>query len=142
MRTLGLAFCCFVLGLLALSVTPAARADTGPIDCTNGCTIVTCATTPCTVWHCDSNGCIPVGQYQRIPHPQAAPQPQASVQQYKPAFDQVCDIAGKQPCAVKTCQGDRCTILMFDGKSFVTVGQVDNVEKMIERANTQRVEGH
>jgi hypothetical protein len=60
-----------MLGMAMLMAAPAARAS-GPTDCTSGCEIVTCDATYCTVWHCDSGGCLIVGGYARK-QPQSQP---------------------------------------------------------------------
>lgn len=47
------------------SAQPAADGN-GPIDCTGGCTSVTCSSTLCTVWYCEGgHGCNPIGSYER-----------------------------------------------------------------------------
>ena len=119
-----------LLGAMMVMMSPPARAD-GPIDCTNGCEIVTCTATYCDVWHCDTSGCIRVGGYQRNrPRSQIAP-----TEKHPAAFSAVCDVSGKQACAVKSCANGQCTVSLFDGRSFVPVGRIEDVDSLINRAN-------
>lgn len=122
-----------VLGFAFYVAPPPAKA-TGPIDCTNGCDIVTCDATYCTVWHCDSGGCIITGGYAR----RSPPVPNNVVTDKPAAFAGVCDITGRSSCAVKTCANGSCSISLFDRKSkaFVRIGQTDDVDKLIDKANS------
>ncbi len=122
-----------VLGLM-LMVVPHRAEAASPIDCTAGCTIVTCQGTLCTVWQCDTQGCTRIGQYTRIIRPQLAQsKAEPTLQGQAQAFDQVCDGKGKQACAMKVCDGPTCTVSAFDGKRFVPVGKVDNIDYLIEQ---------
>jgi hypothetical protein len=131
MKSIFVSMMAVLLGFAFAIAPPPAKAS-GPIDCTSGCEIVTCDATYCTVWHCDSGGCLVVGGYARTqPHTQLAP----SSKDHPQAFDSVCDVSRKQACAIKTCAGGECSISVFDGKGFVPVGHVKDVDQMIENAN-------
>lgn len=112
-------------------VAPVANAA-DPTDCTSGCEIATCASSYCTVSHCDAGKCLAVGGYDRI-QPESNLVPEAGSPPM--AFGAVCDVAAKQACAIKTCADGECSISVFDGKFFVAVGQVKDVDKLIEKAN-------
>ena len=114
----------------ALVPPPAKAAD--PIDCTSGCNIVTCSGNYCTVWHCDSGGCIIVGGYELKPTKH-----ESIIGPGQPAaFDGVCDVNGNKACAIKTCANGSCSISLFDrkSKSFVPIGETQDVDSMIKKA--------
>ena len=122
--------------LSGLWMEPARAQSTDPIDCTNGCTIVTCEGSTCWVWQCDSSGCRITGSYRRKAPP-AQRLTSASLAGKPRAFDQVCEVRGESACTYKTCQAGECTVSMFNGKDFVQVGRVQDLDAMIERARKQ-----
>jgi hypothetical protein len=97
--------------------------------------IVICEGALCAVWQCEPGGCAGIGQYTKIARPSLAPQASEPTFQGQPAaFDQVCEGHGKQACAIKVCNGPTCSVSAFDGKRFVPVGKVDNIDYLIEHA--------
>lgn len=134
MKAFIAAFSATLLGAVMLVAALPAAAAAGPIDCTSGCEIVPCTTNYCTVWRCDSGGCLIVGGYEsRLPRsritPGSANRPQA--------FAAVCDATNKQPCAIKTCTGGECAVSLFDGKAFVPIGRVEDIDSLVEKATQQ-----
>jgi hypothetical protein len=90
--------------------------------------------TYCTVWHCDSTGCQITGGYYKKESP---PAPAIMGSERPAAFSAVCDIQGKKPCAIKTCANGQCQIKLFDGKAFIPVDTVQDVDKVIDKANAE-----
>lgn len=115
-----------------------AHAD-DPKDCTKGCTIVTCSGSVCMVWYCDSAGCRIIGDYRRPPVKEQSIGEQGigALSDRPAAFDRVCDASRPNTCAIKTCSGAMCSILAFDGKDFVPIGQVENVDYLLKQAAPQ-----
>ena len=61
----------FVLPLQSSAQTNPTPPGTGPVtNCSNGCTVITCNATTCTVNYCDYSGCRVVGEYPRPTQPQ------------------------------------------------------------------------
>jgi hypothetical protein len=121
-----------VLGFF--SNAPARAQPSDPIDCTGGCTIVTCDGSTCWVWQCDASGCRIAGSYRRTSPPAQKLAPSNLIEQPR-AFSQVCEVQGNAPCTFKTCQDGQCTVSLFDGEDFVPVGRVEDMDTLIRRAS-------
>lgn len=104
-----------------------ASTDGGVQDCTNGCNISTCDSKgTCTVWHCDSHGCVVVGSYQQI-GPDARSTVGGAVAVH--AYD---DIA-----FAKTCSGDRCMLYQLTPTKVTQMGYVENLDEIVKRLRAQ-----
>ena len=125
--TIGLA--CLLLGMLMLLAPRTAQAE-DPIDCTNGCVIVTCNGATCTVWSCDKSGCSVIGHY----YPKNSQRQAKAGSKSKPpkAFDAMCREGER--CAIKTCEDGACEVSLFDGTAFVPVASVDDLDVVIDHA--------
>lgn len=129
MKGLTIGFASLVLGMLMLLAPRPAQAQ-DPIDCTNGCIIVTCNTATCTVWSCDTLGCTVIGHY----YPKdTRRQAKASARSPQPAaFDAVCREGER--CAIKACKGGACEVSLFDGDAFVAIASIDDIDAVIDHA--------
>jgi hypothetical protein len=134
MKSLIVSVLAVLLGI-AFYVAPTPVKAAGPADCTNGCEIVTCSGNWRTVWHCDSGGCLIVGGYGKRKGP---PAPGIAIPAKPAAFDAVCGTNSRNACAIKTCANGSCSISLYDrkSKSFVRIGEMNDVEKMIYKANS------
>jgi hypothetical protein len=122
------------LAFFAFGFSPQAKAaDGGPIDCSNGCTIVTCDGVNCMVWACDSSGCRIIGSYQR-PVPPTRPKFTSQYNDKPQAFDKVCDASSHAVCAIKVCREETCNISAYDGKDFVHIAETDNIDYLLQHA--------
>lgn len=123
----------FLLTLVfVIAIAPAAVAD--PIDCSGGCTIVTCDGSVCTVYHCDSGGCRVIGQYPDIQvegvNPSLESSRSSEVQPLYGTKGNGLD-CGRDACTVKACDLGECTLFGFkDGDAF-PLGTLDNNEAVL-----------
>jgi len=147
----GIKTACAAFGLLfCLLATPSISlaAEDNPIDCSNGCEIVTCNSTgDCIVWSCDAEGCEIVGSYFRYKKDKNGKKEHSQVRggpasDSDPAFSKVCSVT--EPCAFKTCRDGKCEVSIFDGVEFVPAAVIDDVNAVIRDAQraVPRQAGH
>lgn len=122
-------------GIAAVAMPLPADAGGDPIDCTEGCEIVTCNSSGvCTVWDCSADGCEPIGFYTRRKQTeQQSLVPTEREPNPRLAFARVCEAS--QPCAFKVCEGGTCEVSVFDGKTFVLAARVDDVASLVVEAD-------
>ena len=137
MKSILIAVMATLLGFAAVIASPPAKADATPIDCGNtSCKVTKCDQSVCTVYLCENGVCSIVGSY---PNPNPHPPKHQNIianQGSLPASGE-CDISGNEPCAIKFCANGICTISLYEkkSKSFVPIGQVDDVSKQIDASN-------
>jgi len=130
----------FTLFLAALAVpvailltTPALAGD-DPIDCSNGCTIVTCDGNLCTVYHCDSSGCRVIGTYPDEKVQGSGPDSEsAGSSRPQPLYGTEGNglDCGRAACAIKTCDAAECKVFGFKNGEAFHLGTVDNTEPVL-----------
>lgn len=137
------------LGAALLVLLFAATANADSINCTGGCTIITCNAEVCKVSYCNDSGCKEVGEYQN-PHPEnARDQSSSGVDSTETASSSVYGSAadssglncGTQRCVVKTCNDVECQVIGFEKGQLVPLGSVKNSEAQINRLADQFIQG-
>lgn len=130
-----------VLQILAPS---AALAD--PIDCTEGCNIVTCQDGYCVVWRCDANGCVEVGGYWQKEDDEilesesnGASKATASavvVRGHGVDPDTECprdeietSAISAEAAFVRTCDGETCRLWGLKGRNAEVLGTFDDLSQ-------------
>lgn len=118
--------------IFIFAIAPLAVAD--PIDCSSGCTIVTCGGTICTVYNCDANGCTIIGQYPDMEVQGTEPDPESNrLSEVRPLYGTEGNglDCGRAACTIKTCDSGECTLFGFnDGEAF-HLGTLDDTESVL-----------
>jgi hypothetical protein len=99
-----------------------------------GCDVATCDAAYLHGLALRFDRCQITGGYYKKKSP---PAPAIMASERPAAFSAVCDIQSKKPCAIKTCANGQCQIKLFDGKAFVPVDTVQDVDKVIDRADAE-----
>lgn len=123
-------FYTLILSLFLTTISYNAWADDDPIDCTEGCTIVTCDGNSCTVWRCDGvDGCFVVGSYTKY-------ETEKSILSGSNVSDkpQPCNLEiDIQSQMVKLCDGNVCTVHVLQGQNNYIIGETKDVESLINK---------
>jgi hypothetical protein len=111
----------FVLGACVALMAWSVIAQADPIDCTDGCIIITCDGDSCQVYHCNQGTCEPIGSF---PMPQMLERDVVDLE----AAGTVVQCA-TEACVVETCAADRiCHYWGFRGGGGVQLGKYDRSE--------------
>ena len=116
--------------LMLFAVLPSTgRAQASPIDCSEGCYIITCNTQLCTLWRCDASGCEYVTGWER----RVVEGPLAAGRAAKPAASGP-EIAYATVCA----PGRRCDLYELSTTEALRLGSFDNVADLVEYRESMR----
>ncbi|MGV6852860.1 MAG: hypothetical protein ACWA5R_11880 [bacterium] len=124
----------FVKALIVISVfyfSQSAFAE-NPIDCTNGCTIVTCDSGWCDVWRCDSDGCKHIGAYpdNKEKGLSSTKKPAIPEKNINPSFFEFIN----QNVYVKTCNGFQCLVQSLKFGQVEDIGTFKDISSEIDLA--------
>ncbi|MFY2765028.1 hypothetical protein [Arenimonas sp. MALMAid1274] len=126
MKTLITAASTLLLFAAGLLLPATAKADGSPVDCSQGCYIVTCDAQTCSLWRCDTGGCRLLTDWpSEWSQPQSVP---GEPRQKRPA-----------PLAyAKVCVPDGdCTLYQLGVRGAVRVETFDNIDDAVRRRPVQ-----
>lgn len=101
-------------------------------NCSGGCIIITCDGSMCSVWQCDDSGCVKVTEY-----------PQNHVQGMDGDGSRAGTagtFCGEQPCAIKSCDPQYCSVYGFDQGEMSLLGRLDNIDSVLEEVARDFIE--
>jgi hypothetical protein len=103
-----------------------AQSQSQPIDCTNGCYILTCNNGYCQLWYCSgATGCRVVAEFQEIEKSADASGARASL--------------SPEVAYAKICRSSmQCDLYELGGKEALLLGTFDNLEGIVEEQRTLR----
>lgn len=117
----GLLLSALLLLFTALLPSPA-RAGQTPIDCSNGCYIITCNTQLCTLWRCSASGCQYISGWDR----EVAEGPQSAGRAAKAAAAPP-EVAYASVCA----PGKRCDLYEITATEALRIDSFDNAADLV-----------
>ena len=127
---IGIASLLAVVALMGLFAPASARAQAQtPIDCSDGCYIITCNTQLCTLWRCDSSGCEYVTGWER----KVVEGPLSAGRGAK-AASTAPEIAYATVCPT----GRRCDLYELSTTEALRLGSFDNVADLVQFRETLR----
>ncbi len=119
--------------LFASALLPSlARAQQAPIDCSNGCYIITCNTQLCTLWRCSAKGCEYISGWDR----EVAEGPQSAGRAAKSAAT-APDIAYASVCA----PARRCDLYELTATQALRIDSFDNALDLVREREQLRGTG-
>ena len=127
---LGFATLLAVLALLSAFAPSTARAQ-AMTNCSNGCYIMTCNATLCTLWRCDGGGCSMVTAWDR-----ELVEAQTSTGQAPATSAREPEVAYASVCA----PGRRCDLYELTTTEALKVGSFDNVADLVQQRESLRGE--
>jgi len=121
-KSFSLAILIFLTAIGFSTVPRTAHAE--PVmNCTNGCTIVTCNATTCSITYCDASGCSYVTSYPKpvlkTPTKKLAPMNVRSVEYVK-----VCP------------DNSKCSLYRVATEETLNLGSFDNIDDIVNKINT------
>ena len=121
-----------VLLLLFTALLPSpARAQVAPIDCSNGCYIITCNAQLCTLWRCNATGCHYVSGWDR----EVAEGPQSAALAAKAKA--APEVAYASVCA----PGKRCDLYELTATEALRIDSFDNAADLVRQREQLRGTG-
>lgn len=127
----GLLMATLVLFTSALLPSPARAQD--PIECTQGCYVVVCAETVCSLWRCDSKGCRFLSNWPR----EWSDSPLGASRQGKAAASPPA-VAYVQACP----DGRACDLYEVTVNEALRIGSFDNAADLVQDRQLMRETGH
>lgn len=124
----ALALSLALLATLALGLWPGIARAVPIHDCTNGCEIVTCQGSLCTLWRCDANGCRFVTAYDRDVKPKSH-----GSQRGKPVAV-VDEVDYVRICPV----GKGCQLYEVTAREALLLGTFDNLDDIVSYRQQMR----
>ena len=127
----GLLMTLMVLFASALLPSPA-RAQQAPIDCSNGCYIITCNTQLCTLWRCTAKGCEYISGWDRqvAEGPQSANRAAQAKAAPEVAYASVCT------------PGKPCDLYELTATQAQRIDSFDNAADLVRQREQLRGAGH
>jgi hypothetical protein len=107
--------------------------NSDPINCTNGCTIITCGKITCTVWYCNASGCTVKGSYG---NPGNVVRNDSLERSGLPTVPERDDLA-----FAKMCSGNTCQLYELTPDKAIKVGYVDNIDEIIKELRAKHAAG-
>lgn len=124
-----------VILLFAGLSPPPARANPQPIECSNGCQIITCNNSYCTLWKCDSGGCRFVTSWPvETAEDPLAKGADPSLQRAPAAQATPPDIVYAKVCA----PGRDCELYQLTPADVVHLGSFDNIDDAVRSVQPRR----
>ena len=121
-----LSACLALLATLALGLLPGpARAQT-LYDCTNGCYVVTCTGSVCTIWRCDPQGCRKLVTDPRMQPQRASGGPDRTKPVAEVAYAKICP------------SGERCRVFELTAHDALLLGSFDNIDDLVDYRRSLR----
>lgn len=108
-----------------------ARAQQTPIDCSNGCYIITCNTQLCTLWRCSASGCHYISGWER----ELAEGPQSAAR--APKARHAPEVAYASVCA----PGKRCDLYELTATEALRLDSFDNAADLVRQREQLRGAG-
>ena len=118
-----------VLLLLFTALLPSPARAQSPIDCSNGCYIITCNAQLCSLWRCDSSGCEYVTGWDR----EVAEGPQLAGRTAK------ASASPPQVAYASVCPPDRrCDLYEITVTEALRLGSFDNAADLVRHRASLR----
>ncbi len=109
--------------ILGLGITVSAQAD--PVDCSDGCNMMSCDDSTCAVWTCSADGCTEDASFEW---------------KDRKAGDSVQPLYGKgqgldcgtAACTVKACDNSECRLIGFEKGEMIPLATLANTESELQ----------